>query len=131
RNFHVLRDAIVDGRDIEIEIWTSGTSQGALRGYLQEAEGDDVAEGKTTWTFGGGFLGIRMDEAIVEPQDPGPLVPDNDDNPDNDEHANEKRELIFSQATAGTVMATAMEQAHDRGALADIVYDFTSTHDSD
>src|SRR5690606_16878198 len=33
--------------------------------------------------------------------------------------------------TAGTVMATAMQQAHDRGALTDIVWDFTHTHDSD
>lgn len=129
-NFDVLRDAITNGRDVEVEIWVSGTSLGARRGYLQEAAGDDVAEG-SVWTFGGGFLGLRMDEAWIEPQDQGPLVPDDDDNPDNDVHANEKRELIFNQSTAGTVMATAMQQAYARGALEDIVYDFTATHDSD
>lgn len=130
RNFAVLRDAITSGRDIEVEIWTSGTAAGALRGYLQEAEGDDVTE-DAIWTFAGGFLGLRMEEAVVEPQDPGPLVPDNDDNPDNDKHANEKRELIFVRATPGTVMATAMQQAQARGVLTDIVWDFTATHDSD
>src|SRR5690606_4772699 len=130
RNFAVLRDAITSGRDIEVEIWTSGTAAGALRGYLQEAEGDDVTE-DAIWTFAGGFLGLRMEEAVVEPQDPGPLVPDNDDNPDNDKHANEKRELIFVRATPGTVMATAMQQAQARGVLTDIVWDFTAAHDSD
>ncbi|MGH8883325.1 MAG: hypothetical protein ACRD0P_39295, partial [Stackebrandtia sp.] len=102
RNFAVLRDAITNGRDVEVEVWVSGTSAGARRGYLQEAAGDDVAEGGV-WTFGGGFLGLRMDEAWIEPQEQGPLVPDDDDNPDNDKHANEKRELIFNQSSAGTV----------------------------
>ncbi|HYH26976.1 MAG TPA: hypothetical protein VD834_16645 [Blastococcus sp.] len=129
-NFAVLRDAITSGRDVEIEVWTSGTAQGALRGYLQEAEGDDTAE-DGGWTFAGGFLGLRMAEAVIYPQDPGPLVPDDDDNPDNDRRANERRELIFSQATAGTVMATAMQQAQARGVLTDIAWDFTGTHDSD
>ena len=128
-NFAVLRDAITAGRDVEIEIWTSGTSRGARRGYLQEAQGDDTAE-DGTWTFGGGFLGLRMDEAVIEPQDPGPLVPDDNDNPDDDKHANEKRELIFNASTAGTVMATAMTQAHARGVLTDIIWDFTATRDS-
>jgi hypothetical protein len=129
-NFAVLRDAITGGRDVEIEIWMSGTSFGAMRGYLQEASGDDTAEAGG-WQFGGGFLGLRMDEAWIEPQELGPLIPDDDDNPDNDEHANEKRELIFNASTAGTVMATAMQQAYARGVLGDIVYDFTGTHDSD
>lgn len=129
-NFAVLRAAITNGRDVEVEIWVSGTSRGALRGYLQEAQGDDTAE-DGAWTFAGGFLGLRMDEAWIRPQEQGPLVPDDDDNPDNDQHANEKRELIFNASTAGTVMATAMTQAHTRNALSDIVWDFTATHDSD
>ena len=129
-NFAVLRDAITGGRDLEVEIWTSGTSTGALRGYLDQAEGDDTAEAGP-WTFAGRFLGGRMDEAVVLPQDPGPLVPDNDDNPDNDKHVNEKRELIYSNATAGTVMLTALRMAQAHGWLADITWDFTGTHDSD
>lgn len=129
-NFDVLRGALTSGRDVEIEIWFSGTAAGADRGYLQEAEGDDVAEGGV-WTFGGGRLGLRMDEGIVEPQDPGPLVPDNDDDPDNDKHANERRELIFNRATPGVVMATALQQAQARGVLTDIAWDFTATHDSE
>lgn len=130
-NFEVLRSAITEGRDVEVEIWFNGTAAGARRGYLQEAEGDDLAEGDTTWTFLGGFLGLRMDEAVIEPQDPGPLVPDGDDNPDNDKHANERRELIFNAATPGMVMATAMRQAQARGVLTDISWDFTATHDSE
>lgn len=130
RNFSILRDAITGGRDVEVEIWTSGTSRGALRGYLQEASGDDTAE-SGSWQFGGGFLGLRMDEAVVLPQDPGPLVPDDDDDPDNDKHANEKRELIFNASTPGTVMATAMQLAQAHGWLTDLVWDFTSSHDSE
>lgn len=131
RNFSVLRDAITNGRDVEIEIWTSGTSQGARRGYLNEAAGDDTAEDGNTWSFSGGFLGLRMDEAVVLPQDPGPLVPDSNNNPDDDKHANEKRELIFNRATAGTVMATAMQLAQAHGWLTELTWDFTNAHDSD
>ena len=130
QNFAVLRDAITGGRDVEVEIWTSGTSIGALRGYLDQAEGDDTAEAGP-WRFAGRFLGGRMDEAVVLPQDPGPLVPDNDDNPDNDKHVNEKRELVYSNATAGTVMLTALRIVQEHGWLTDIVWDFTGTHDSE
>ena len=129
-NFDVLRDAITGGRDVEVEIWTSGTSAGALRGYLDQAEGDDTAE-VGPWTFAGRFLGGRMDEAVILPQEQGPLVPDNDDNPDNDKHVNEKRELVYSNATAGTVMLTALRIVQEHGWLTDIVWDFTGTNDSD
>ena len=130
QNFSVLRDAITGGRDIEIEIWTSGTSAGALRGDLDQAEGDDTAEAGP-WAFAGRFLGGRMDQAVILPQDPGPLVPDNDDNPDNDKRVNERRELVYSNATAGTVMLTALRIVQDHGWLGEIVWDFTGTHDSD
>lgn len=67
-NFPVLRDNTIDSdRDVEIEIWTSGTALGARRGYLQEAAGDDVAE-SVEWTFTGGFAELRLSEAIVYPQ---------------------------------------------------------------
>jgi len=130
-NFAALRDALTAGRDVEWELWFSGTSIRADRGYFQEAAGDDIAEGQLNWTFGGGRLGLRMDEAVVLPQDQGPLVPDDDDDPDNDVHANEKRELIFNASSPGTVMATAMVQAQEHGWLTDITWDFTATHDSE
>jgi hypothetical protein len=66
-NFDLLRNTITGDRDLEVEIWSIGSTTKALRGYLQEASGDDVAEGKT-WTFAGGFLELRMGEAVVFPQ---------------------------------------------------------------
>jgi hypothetical protein len=131
-NFEVLRGAITAGRSVEVEVWTSGTPTGALRGDVDMAEGDDTAEAEdAVWSFGGRLLGGRMDWAVIPPQDLGPLVPDDDEDPDNDEHANERRELIFNRATPGTVMATAMQIAHDRDRLTTIAWDFTDTHDSE
>lgn len=66
-NFALLRDTITGDRDLEVEIWNFGSPSGALRGYLQEAAGDDVAE-DAGWTFAGGFLELRMAEALVWPQ---------------------------------------------------------------
>jgi hypothetical protein len=66
-NFSLLRSTITSDRDLEVEIWTSGSSRGALRGYLQEAAGDDVSE-DSVWTFAGGFLELRLAEAVVWPQ---------------------------------------------------------------
>ena len=70
-NFAILRDTITADRDLEIEVWNLGSNTGSLRGYLQESAGDDVDEDKVTWTFAGGFLELRMGEAVVFPQ---PLV---------------------------------------------------------
>src|SRR5690606_26213883 len=70
RNFDLLRGAVTDNRDLEIEIWSNGSPAGALRGYLQEASGDDVAE-DGNWTFAGSFLEVRTDETIIYPQDRG------------------------------------------------------------
>ena len=67
-NFSLLRRAITADRDLEVEIWNFGNNTGALRGYLQESSGDDVAEDASVWTFAGGFLELRMAEAIVFPQ---------------------------------------------------------------
>lgn len=66
-NFALLRDTVTGDRDLEIEVWNFGSPDGALRGYLQEAAGDDVAE-DAGWTFAGGFLELRMAEALVWPQ---------------------------------------------------------------
>lgn len=65
-NFDLLRDTITDDRDLEIEVWTLGHKTGALRGFLQEAAGDDVAE-DGTWTFAGGFAELLLSEAAAWP----------------------------------------------------------------
>lgn len=65
-NFSVLRDTITADRDLEFELWTIGSKTGALRGFLQEANGDDVVEDRT-WTFAGGFGEILIGEAIAWP----------------------------------------------------------------
>lgn len=64
--FHILRDTITADRDLEVEIWTIGSKTGALRGFLQEADGDDVVEDRT-WTFAGAFGEILLNEAIAWP----------------------------------------------------------------
>src|SRR5690606_27708115 len=127
RNFEMLRNAVTSNRDVEIEIWTNGTPNGALRGYLQEGEGDDVAE-EGGWTFAGSFLEVRTDETIIYPQSRGVQVVD----PNTGElvWTNPRREFIAHEDTPGAIMATLMEQAHDRGALTDVEYDFTTTQDS-
>lgn len=63
-NFALLRDTITADRDLEVEIWTIGSPAGALRGYLQEASGDDVSEDRS-WQFAGGFCELRLAEALV------------------------------------------------------------------
>ncbi|BBG01545.1 MULTISPECIES: hypothetical protein [Pseudonocardia] len=70
-NAHLLAAAVAADRDLEVEIWTTGSPLGARRGYLQEAAGDDVAEEDELWQFAGGFAELRMAEARVWPQ---PLV---------------------------------------------------------
>jgi hypothetical protein len=65
-NFAVLRDTITADRDLEVELWTIGSSTGAMRGFLQEASGDDVKEDRT-WSFAGGFAEILVGEAVCWP----------------------------------------------------------------
>jgi hypothetical protein len=65
-NFAVLRDTITTDRDLEVEIWTIGQKTGAMRGFLQEASGDDVKEDRT-WSFSGGFAELLMGEAVAWP----------------------------------------------------------------
>ncbi len=66
QDFQVLRNTLTDDRDLEIEIWTIGSKTGALRGFLDEAAGDDVVE-NSTWTFSGGFAETLMNEAVAFP----------------------------------------------------------------
>jgi hypothetical protein len=127
QNFDLLRAAITTSRDLEIEVWTSGTQVGALRGYLQEAAGDDTSE-TGIWEFAGSFLELRLDEARVFPQDRGALI--TDPKTGDQTYTNAKRELIFSADSPGEVGLTLLNQAHARSALSDIVAGFTTTHDS-
>lgn len=132
KDFALLRSSITDSRDLEFELWTNGTPIGALRGYLQEAAGDDVVADDNgedgSWQFAGSFLEVRTDETLVWPQDLGPLITD----PDTGElvHTNPRRELIVNADTPGELMTLLLEQAQARGSLTDIVADFTTTHDS-
>lgn len=114
-NYQLLHNNIDSDCDLEVEVWLSGSNAGALRGYLQEASIDDTAEPPVA-TFVGSFLEIRMSEAVVFPQVP-PL-------------GNDKKEALFSAATAGTIMSTFLTQAQARGSLTDITKDFTGTVDS-
>jgi hypothetical protein len=127
KGFELLRGAVTGNRDLEIEIWTNGTPNGALRGYLQEGQGDDVAE-DSSWTFAGSLLEVRTDETILYPQSRGEQIVD----PDTGElvWSNPNRELILNADTPGEVLALLLEQAQDRGALTDIERDFTTTEDS-
>jgi hypothetical protein len=127
QGFELLRSAVTANRDLEFELWTSGTPIGALRGYLQEGRGDDVAE-DAVWDFAGAFQELRTDEAVIYPQDPGELIVDPDTG--ESEYSNAAREFIVNADTPGAVLITLMQQAHARGALDDITWDFTLTHDS-
>lgn len=130
--FELLRDTVEDGRDVEFELWTNGTPIGALRGYIQEGQGDDVVADDNgedgSWQFAGSFLELRTDETVVFPQSRGSQVV----NPDTGEleWTNPRRELIVNADTPGELMSLLLQQAQARGALDDIERDFTTTHDS-
>lgn len=104
-NFDLLHGPVIEDRDREVAIWVGGRETGSMRALLNEASGDEVGE-EAVWTFSGTMLNGRMNEAIVYPN-----------------AADEKQETHFAAATAGSVMATLMQQAHARGALLDISFD--------
>lgn len=177
QGFGVLREHTVEAdRDLEVEIWSIGSPQAAMRAYLQEATGDDVAEGQDrVWTFAGGFCELRMGEAWVEPQPKVGVDSLGDEVAvprdtvtqaqwdrllalgytgragDGVEQiyapqlvvdavkanavsvpvlADPKRELKVAAETPGGLVGLLMAQARARGALTDIEWDFTATHDS-
>lgn len=110
--FEALRGNVTADRDLEVEIWLGGRQSTALRGILNTAAGDDVAE-TAVWTFTGSFLEWLLAEAVVFHQP-----------------AADKQELRFSAATPGAVVSTLLTQAQARGALAGMSKDFTAALDS-
>lgn len=112
RNFDVLRNSVTADRDLEIAIWVDGQDATAIHALLNTSDGDDVTEA-AIWTFSGNFLPVRMEEALVAPSG-----------------ASANAAFQVASATAGTIMATLMQQAHDRGTLTDITYTFNNTADS-
>lgn len=116
-NYNLLHNNVTADRDLEVEIWLSGSQTGRLRGYLTDTAIDDTAE-PVVASLSGSFLELRMSEALVFPQAVGSA------------NGNTKQEAVFNAATAGGVMGTLLTQAQARGALTDITKDFTSTADS-
>lgn len=123
RNFDVLRNSVTADRDLLVAIWIGGKDPGSLRAILNTAEGDDVAE-SAVWRFSGNFLNVRMEEATIAPRT-SVVTPPTGPAPTEDLAA-----LRVYAATAGTIMATLMQEAQARGTLSDITYIFTNTVDS-
>jgi hypothetical protein len=99
--------------DQEIEVRLTGALTGRTRWLLQQKQGDDLDRG-TVWQFAGVSLEQLLGEVFLGPQ------------------ATSTKELTFSGATAGTVLATVFDQiaARDAALLPGMSRDFTTTHDS-
>lgn len=123
RGFDTLRDQVTQDRDLQVAIWVSGGDVGSLRAYLNTSDLDDVAESGVA-TFSGNLLPVRMEEALVFPRDTV-VTPPSGSAPTTDLAA-----FRVYAATAGTVMATLLQEAQLRGTHTDIVAAFTSTVDS-
>lgn len=125
-NFGYLHAMIEDDRDIEVAIWPGGREDGSMHAILTKAHGDEVEE-QALWSFDGYFLEKRMDEAFVWPADPI-VVHTTTTNTDGtttttEDVLNPNRETVFENATAGEVMQSLMEAAHERGTLTDVHVD--------
>jgi hypothetical protein len=115
--FDLLHDNVsaVPLRALEIRVWLGGSQEGALGGWLVQKSGDDLTPG-SEWTFSGHFHEWLLSKAIIAPQ--------------TIDEVNKDGSLIFAGATAGTILATMMDQAQARGALPLMTRDFTATTDS-
>lgn len=123
RHFDLLRDNVSADRDLYVAAWTDGQAGNAKHAILNTSDGDDIAE-SAVWRFTGNFLPIRLEEAVVWPRTTV-VTPPTGPAPTTDLAA-----LRVYNATAGSIMATLMQEAHGRGTLTDIGYDFTPTLDS-
>lgn len=106
------------GRDeFELAVYLDGIRRPELDAIVKDVDGDDI-EDDGVWKFSGFFNNGRLDEARTYPANWPGVDP-------------EKPNLIFTSATAGTIVGTLMQQAHSRGTLLDIDYSsFSTTHDS-
>lgn len=106
------------GRDeFELAVFLDGIRRPELDAIVKDVDGDDIEE-DGVWKFTGFFNNGRMDEAITYPANWPNVDPENPN-------------LIFTSATAGTIVGTLMQQAKSRGTLLDIDYSsFSTTHDS-
>lgn len=108
---------IIKRDEFELAIFLDGVRRPELDGIIKDVDGDDIAEG-ATWKFTGFFNNGRMAEAMTYPAN----WPDVDP---------EFPSLTFTESTAGEIMGTLLQQAHQRGTLLDITYSsFTSATDS-
>lgn len=116
RGFDLLRAGTLgDGTDVEVELWLGGSRTGARRALLMQTDGEDL-DGRTTWTFSGMFLERLLAEGIIGPQAPPA--------------GSDKVDLVFTNATVGTIVATILHQCQSRGALTAITRDWTTSVDS-
>lgn len=112
KNFWLLNRDVAGDSDLEVEVWLGGRASTAMRGYVSQRDGDEVAE-RATVRFTGSLMNCRFEQTQVEPQT-----------------GNEKKELVFAGATPGAAMLFLLGQAQARGALTDITVDFTALLDS-
>ncbi|MFR9807058.1 hypothetical protein ACL02T_32895 [Pseudonocardia sp. RS010] len=110
-NATVLEERVTRRRDLPIAIRWDGTAQNALHARLYTRDGSDVDEtGLITYS---GYLNTqRLDEYELGPGD------------------GEDGAHVFPDATAGRIMREVLELAQADGALTDLVWTFTDTHDS-
>lgn len=110
------KNADLLGDDVEISVWMNGTELGELRCIIESSEGNDAdeAEDASVWKYTcRTMLGI-LDRAVVYPKN-WPAT-----NPPNHEFAD----------GAGAILIDLLEKAQSRGAIPEIEWDFTDTHDS-
>lgn len=111
RNFNLLQE------DTELAITIDGVEAGGLRCIIEQIEGDDLSEAGQgqVWTFTcRTMLGI-FDRAIVYPKNWPSSNPPN--------HS-------WTNANPGEVLWTLIDEATERGALANIQITFNQFHDS-
>lgn len=103
--------------EFSLAIYVGGVRRGKLDCIIMDTDGDDVSE-TSVWKFTGFFNNGRLAEAMTYPAGwptVDPKAPD----------------LVFTNATAGTIMRTLIQQAKDRGGLLWLTMaSFSSTLDS-
>lgn len=111
KNFDLLGD------DVEIAVLMNGTEVTELRCIIESSEGNDASEAGEgqTWVFTARTMLGLLDRAVVYPRD-WPVA-----NPP--VHA-------FVSATPGEILGELLTRAQNRGAIQELTWGFTDTHDS-